>query len=152
MRASDFLKTYHCVVALVFDSIEPIDNIVRVLPLVCVCFGSYVVNDLLYYLFADLLNHPAPEEQPNISQAEVDLSISVEKPSKEEIKKAIRTLKNGKAAGPDGIPAEALKADIETATDILYNLFAKIWDEEKVPADWRKGLVIKLPKKGDLRD
>ena len=102
--------------------------------------------------FTDLLNRPTPEEQPNISQAEVDLPISVEKPSKEEIKKAIRTLKNGKAAGPDGIPAEALKADIDTATDILHNLFAKIWDEEKVPADWREGLVIKLPKKGDLRD
>ena len=62
--------------------------------------------------FTDLLNRPAPEEQPNISQAEVDLPISVELQSKEEIKKAIRTLKNGKAAGPDGIPAEALKADI----------------------------------------
>ena len=56
----------------------------------------------------DLLNRPTPEEQPNISQAEVDLPISVEKTSKREIKKEIRTLKNDKAAGPDGIPAEAL--------------------------------------------
>ena len=102
--------------------------------------------------FTNLLNRPTPEEQPNISQAEVDLPISVEKPSKEEIKRAISTLKNGKAAGPDGIPAEALEADIDTATDILHNLFAKICDEEKVPADWREGLVLKLPKKGDLRD
>ena len=45
--------------------------------------------------FTGLLNPPAPEEQPNISQAEVDLPISVEKPPKEEIEKAIRTLKNG---------------------------------------------------------
>ena len=67
----------------------------------------------------------------NISQAEVDLPISIEKTSKEEIKKAIRTLKNGrKAAGPDGITAEALKADIDTATDILHNLSVKIWDEK----------------------
>ena len=51
--------------------------------------------------FTDLLNRPTPEEQPNISQAEVDLPISVEKPTQEKIKKAIRTLKNGKAAGPD---------------------------------------------------
>ena len=101
--------------------------------------------------FTDLLNRPAPEEQPNISQSEVDLPINVKKPSKE-IKKAIRTLKNGKAAGPNGIRAKALKADIDTATDILQNLCAKIWDEEKVPADWREGLVIKLPKKGNLRD
>ena len=32
--------------------------------------------------FTDLLNRSAPEEKPNISQAEVDLPISVEKPSK----------------------------------------------------------------------
>ena len=56
----------------------------------------------------DLLNRPSPEEQPNNSQDELDLPISVEKPT--QIKKAIRTFKNGKAAGPDGIPAEALKA------------------------------------------
>ena len=93
--------------------------------------------------FTDLLNRPAPEEQPNISQADVDLPISVGKPSKEEIKKATRTLKNGKAAGPNGIPAEALKADIDTATDILHNLFAKLLDEEKVPADWREGLSFR---------
>ena len=47
------VKTYHCVVAVVFDSVEPIDYVIRILPLVCVCFGSYVVNGLLYYLFAD---------------------------------------------------------------------------------------------------
>ena len=94
--------------------------------------------------FTDLLNCPAPEEQPNILQAEVNLPISVEKPSKLEIKKAIRTLKNGKAAGPDGMPAEALKTDIDPATVILHNLFAKIWDEEKVPADWREWRLERL--------
>ena len=39
------VKTYHCVVAFVFDIVEPIDYVVRVLPLVCVCFGAYVVNE-----------------------------------------------------------------------------------------------------------
>ena len=61
-------------------------------------------------------------------------------------------MKIGKAAWPDGIPVESLKAEIDTPTYILHNLLAKIWDEEKVPADWREGLVIELPKKGDLRD
>jgi len=31
-------------------------------------------------------------------------------------------LKNGKAAGPDGIPPEAIKADIRTSTEMLYEL------------------------------
>ena len=62
------------------------------------------------------------------------------------------TLRNGKAAGPDRTPTEAIKADIETATSVLYSLFSKIWEKEAVPAQWREGIVIKLFKKGDLRD
>lgn len=44
------------------------------------------------------------------------------------------TLRNGKAAGPDEIPAEAIKADMETATNMLHSLFSKIWKKEEVPA------------------
>ena len=44
------------------------------------------------------------------------------------------TLRSGKAAGPDGIPAEAIKADIETAVNKLYTLFSMIWEKEEVPA------------------
>nr|KAG5698692.1 hypothetical protein BaRGS_022580 [Batillaria attramentaria] len=61
------------------------------------------------------------------------------------------TLRNGKAAGPDEIPAEAIKADTETAVNMLHSLFSKIWEKEEVPAQWKEGIVIKLPKKGDLR-
>ena len=47
------------------------------------------------------------------------------------------TTRSGKAAGPDEIPAEAIKADIETAVQMLYSLFSKIWEEEEVP-NWQK--------------
>nr|KAG5696914.1 hypothetical protein BaRGS_015878 [Batillaria attramentaria] len=62
------------------------------------------------------------------------------------------TLRNGKAAGPDEIPAEAIKADTETAVNMLHSLFSKIWEKEEVPAQWKEGIIIKLPKKGDLMD
>ena len=100
----------------------------------------------------ELLNRPAPELLPEIPPAETELPISCEKPTKVEIKKAIMTLRNGKAAGPDGIPAEAIKADIETSTSMLHSIFCKIWEKKEVPAQWSEGIVIKLPKKGDLRD
>lgn len=58
--------------------------------------------------------------------------------------------KSGKAAGPDDIPAEALKADTETTVEMLFPLFEKIWEEEDIPADWKEGYLIKIPKKGDL--
>ena len=69
-------------------------------------------------------------------------------PSKGEIKKAIKTLKNNKAPGPDNIPADALKADIETSAQILYELFGKIWEVEEVPAEWKERHIVKLSKKG----
>lgn len=64
---------------------------------------------------------------------------------------SIGLLKDGKAAGPDGIPAEAIKEDIDTSTDTLYSLPGKIW-QQVVPADWKTGHSIKLRKKGDRRD
>ena len=102
--------------------------------------------------FRELLNRPAPESPPDIPPAEEDLDINCNKPTKTEIKKAIMSLKNGKAAGPDDIPAEAIKADPETATNMLYTLFTKIWEREEIPAEWKEGIIIKLPKKGDLRE
>ena len=102
--------------------------------------------------FRELLNRPTPDSPPDILPAETELPISCDKPSKTEIKKAIMTLRSGKAAGPGEIPAEAIKADIETAVQMLYSLFSKIWQKEEVPAQWREGIIMKLPKKGDLRD
>jgi hypothetical protein len=64
--------------------------------------------------FRELLNRPAPETPLNISPAVTELPINCKikkKPSKAVIRKTIVTLKNGKAAGPDNIQAEAIKAD-----------------------------------------
>ena len=101
-------------------------------------------------LFEELLNRPTPLAPPDIQPANVDLPIDCNKPTREEIKRAIKQLQNGKAVGPDNIPAEALKADVETMVERFYSLFEKIWEEEQVPSDWKEGYLIKIPKKGDL--
>ncbi|VDP06744.1 unnamed protein product, partial [Schistosoma curassoni] len=62
--------------------------------------------------FNELLNRPSPLNPPNIQAAHTDLPINVGPPTIEEISMAIRQIKSGKAAGPDNIPAEALKADV----------------------------------------
>ncbi|VDO51876.1 unnamed protein product [Schistosoma margrebowiei] len=59
--------------------------------------------------FDELLNRPAPTNPPDIETAHADLPVDVNPPMKEEIRMAVRQIKNGKAAGPDNIPAEALK-------------------------------------------
>ena len=52
--------------------------------------------------------------------------------------------------GPDGIPPEALKAGTQTLTEVLYPLPNKVWEQEQVPEDSKKGHMVKLPKKGDM--
>lgn len=44
----------------------------------------------------------------------------------------MKQLKNGKPAGPDSIPGEALKADLQTNIEMLFPLFEKIWEEEDI--------------------
>ena len=57
------------------------------------------------------------------------------------------TLRSGKAAGLDEIPAEVIKADIETVVNMLQSLFSKIWEKEVASFQWKEGIIIKLPKK-----
>ncbi|VDP71061.1 unnamed protein product [Schistosoma curassoni] len=79
--------------------------------------------------FKELLNRPASLNPPNIEIAPTDLTFNVGPPTIEVISMAIRQIKSGKAAGPDKIPAEALKADVALTAMILHILFSKIWDE-----------------------
>ncbi|VDO92622.1 unnamed protein product [Schistosoma margrebowiei] len=99
--------------------------------------------------FEELLHRPALTNLPNIEAAHTGFPIDFNPPTKEEIRMAVRQIKNGKAAGPDNIPAEALKSDIEVTTNMLHLLFKKT-EEEQVPMDWKERHLIKIPKKGDL--
>ena len=72
--------------------------------------------------FEELISRPAPLNAADIQTAEEILRVTSAKPTKNEVRKAIKTLKNGKSAGPDGIPAEALKIDLSTLTNMLYEI------------------------------
>ncbi|VDP43374.1 unnamed protein product, partial [Schistosoma mattheei] len=62
--------------------------------------------------FREFLNRPVPLNTPNIEAISTNLPVDVGPPTIEEIRTAIRQIKSGKAAGPNNIPAEALKADV----------------------------------------
>ena len=99
--------------------------------------------------FREVLNRPDPRKQACISQPlGHKLDIDCSPPTKNEILKAIKSLKNNKAPGIDNITAEVLKTDIRFATDWLYDLCHKIWNAGTIPEYWCRGLIRKLPKKG----
>ena len=80
-------------------------------------FGKEGQMDRWRQHFSQLLNRPVPENVPDIMPARIDLPLNVEPPTKEEIEEAIKQLKSAKAAGPDYIPPEALKAESPQAQE-----------------------------------
>ena len=101
--------------------------------------------------FCEVLNHPQPDEPADPHQCQITSTSTPVPPTEAEIRNAIKDMKSGKASGIDSIRAEMLKADLSTATRVLTYLFDTIWDKETIPSDWGKGLIIKIPKKGNLQ-
>ncbi|XP_064101625.1 uncharacterized protein LOC135212142 [Macrobrachium nipponense] len=64
--------------------------------------------------------------------------------TKAEVRVALGKMKNSKAVGPDGIPAEAWKALDEEGIDILWQLMKKIMESETVPENWRESILIPI--------
>jgi hypothetical protein len=89
------------------------------------------------------------EREKQSNPVDKDPDIDLHPPTQAEIKIAVKQMKSRKAPGLDNITPEVLKVDVETSIDLLYPMFVKIWVEEKLPADWKKGMIVKLPKKGD---
>jgi hypothetical protein len=80
------------------------------------------------------------------------LEVNMETITVEEVTRAIKRLKNGKSAGIDGIQAELLKHGGDETTEKIQQLCNRIWETGEVPRDWKDGIIIPLPKKGDLKD
>ena len=103
--------------------------------------------------FEEVLNRPNPTEILDIPiQNEYNNSIRTDYLSIEEIKKAMKQTKKGKQGGFDGVTEEMLTADIDSSAQVLNKLYEKVWDEEQIPEDWKKGLISKIPKKGSLTE
>ena len=101
--------------------------------------------------FTEVLNRPEPEIRADVvTDGVLELDVNTSYITKEEIVLSLRDLKNNKATGIDNIAAEVLKVDIDTTASEMEKLFREIWDAEEVPDEWKQGLIVKLPKKGDL--
>ena len=62
---------------------------------------------------------------------------------------AVKSLKKGKSAGIDNIPAELVQAGGEALITTLTTICNTIWQSGEWPTPWT--LIITLPKKGNLQ-
>ena len=70
--------------------------------------------------------------------------------TREEVAKALRKMKPGKAAGPSGVVSEMLKASDELGVEWMTDLCNVIVRDGKIPDDWKNSLLVPVFKvKGD---
>ena len=72
--------------------------------------------------------------------------------TEEEVALHFRRLKNNKAAGIDGIPAEFYKYAGEQFITPFCAVFNHIFDKGEYPTQWSEGLINALHKKGNRTD
>ena len=72
--------------------------------------------------------------------------------TREEVLLAIQKLKNGKAAGPDGIIGELFMHAGHLAVDFLVKFFIALFERGIYPDSWTEGIIISLFKKGNQND
>ncbi|KAK3525135.1 hypothetical protein QTP86_018096, partial [Hemibagrus guttatus] len=89
--------------------------------------------------FEELMN----EENEREKRVEGVNSVEqkVDKIRKDEVRKALKRMKSGKAVGPDDIPVEVWKCLGEAAVEFLANLFNRVLESERMPEEWRSVLV-----------
>ena len=120
--------------------------------------GNTLLTDLSKILdrwaehFQQLLNQANPTD-PTFLDSIPQLTIVEELdqvPTYLEVEKAIWSLKNHKAAGPDGIPAELLKYGGDNTIRYLHKLYQCCWESGQVPQHFKDGKIITIYKnKGD---
>ncbi|KAK3574702.1 hypothetical protein QTP86_015150, partial [Hemibagrus guttatus] len=100
--------------------------------------------------FEELMN----EENEREKRVEGVNSVEqkVDKIRKDEVRKALKRMKSGKAVGPDDIPVEVWKCLGEAAVEFLANLFNSVLESERMPEEWRRSVVVPIFKnKGDVQ-
>ena len=56
-----------------------------------------------------------------------------------------------KASGGDGIPVELFQILKDDAVKVLHSICQQIWKTQQWPQDWKRSVLIPIPKKGNAK-
>ena len=57
-----------------------------------------------------------------------------------------------KASGSDGIPVDLLQILKDDAVKVLHSICQQIWKTQQWPQDWKRSVLIPIPKKGNAKE
>ena len=69
-----------------------------------------------------------------------------------EVKWALESTTMNKAIGGDGIPVELFQILKYDAMKMLHSISQQIWKTQQWPQDWKRSVVIPIPKKGNAKE
>ena len=69
-----------------------------------------------------------------------------------QVKWALRSTAVNKASGCDEIPAKLFRSLKDDAVKVLHSLCQQIWKTQKWPQDWKRSILIPIPKKHSTKE
>ena len=69
-----------------------------------------------------------------------------------EVKWALGTIIMNEASGGDGIPVELFQILKDDAIKVLHSICQQIWKAQQWPQDWKRSVLIPIPKKGNAKE
>ena len=69
-----------------------------------------------------------------------------------EVKWALESTTMNKASGCDGIPVEPFQILKDDAVKVLPSICQQIWKTQQWPQDWKRSVLISIPKKGNAKE
>ena len=69
-----------------------------------------------------------------------------------EVKWALGSITTNKASGGDGIPVKLFQILEDDAVKVLHSIRQQIWKTQQWPQNWKKSVLIPIPKKGSTKE
>ena len=103
--------------------------------------------------FNDKLNPPVAADPKILTRFPIpDQELRPPPPLKSETESAIKSLKQGKAPGPDGVTAELINVGSDDVTDLYHAIVSAVWETGHVPRQWCKAAIVPIHKKGSKKE
>ena len=93
---------------------------------------------------ANNTNKTSEENSNNFKEDDHDDFVT-----EEELQEIISKLKNGKTPGWDKVTTEMFKCMGKEGVRMLLEIYNRIWNEERIPQDWKTALIVPIYKNGD---
>ena len=69
-----------------------------------------------------------------------------------EVKCALGSITMNKASRADGIPVKLFQILKDDTVKVLHSIYRQIWKTQHWPQDWKRSVLILIPKKGNAKE